>query len=172
LSIEKTEPCNKADQCANPACIHKTEHRLTVSCQEYCKKSNCPAMQRSWSAVVRGKDLSHDGTPHEPTDRELKAMTAIVAELRRATAMNGPFHSAHEGYGVMKEEFDELWDEIKRKAIDRDPAKMQKEAIQLGAMAMRFIIDVCMSENLNGSNGSNGLNSLNGSNSDPPEASP
>jgi hypothetical protein len=115
---------------------------------------------------MNGKPLSHDGTPHESMDKELKAMTAIVAELRRATAMNGPFHSAHEGYGVIKEEFDELWDEIKKKAIDRVPEKMQKEAVQLGAMAMRFIIDICMSENgLNGLNGSNGLNS------DPPEAS-
>ena len=88
--------------------------------------------------------LTYEGTPHEDRDRELIAMTAIVVELRRATATNGPFHSAHEGIAVIREEYDELWDEIKKKAIDRDPEKLQEEAVQLGAMAVRFIIDICM----------------------------
>jgi hypothetical protein len=88
--------------------------------------------------------MTYEGTPHEHRDRELVVMTAIVVELRKATAINGPFHSAHEGIAVIKEEYDELWAEIKKKAAARDPEKLQKEAVQLGVMAARFVIDVCM----------------------------
>ncbi len=50
------------------------------------------------------------------------------------------FNSAHEGYAVIKEEVDELWDEIKK---SQRPLEMKEEAIQIAAMALRFIIDVC-----------------------------
>lgn len=92
------------------------------------------------------KPLSMDGTPHQAEDDQLHVVVLMIEELRKATANNGPFHSAHEGIAVIKEEYDELWDEIKKKAINRDPEKLQKEAVQLGAMAMRFIMDICMTE--------------------------
>jgi len=66
-----------------------------------------------------------------------------IKELERATQMNGPFSSAHEGWAVMKEEFDELWKEIKKKHSERDKEKMHTEAIQVAAMAMRFVHDIC-----------------------------
>lgn len=71
-------------------------------------------------------------------------------ELFRATRLHGPMRGAHEGYAVMLEEFDELWDLVKK-----NPAKMapevreahvlhlREEAIQVAAMAMRFVYDVC-----------------------------
>jgi hypothetical protein len=62
-------------------------------------------------------------------------------ELDRATKKFGPFASAHEGYAVMKEEMDELWDEIKKKTHDR--IRLREEAIQIAAMAMRFVMDIC-----------------------------
>jgi|GEM_PF-5944413 len=52
-----------------------------------------------------------------------------------------PLRSAHEGYAVILEELDELWEEIKRK--DRDKKRMRAEAVQVAAMATRFLIDVC-----------------------------
>ena len=69
------------------------------------------------------------------------AMSAIIAEYQRATELHGEMASAHEGFAVIKEEVDELWDEIKRK--HRKPEAMRKEAIQVGAMALRFLVDVC-----------------------------
>ncbi len=90
------------------------------------------------------KQMTYEGTPHESADREMMAITAIVVELRRASLINGPFHSAHEGYAVIKEEIDELWQEIKKKTLNRDPEKLQEEAVQIGASAARFIIDICM----------------------------
>jgi hypothetical protein len=66
-----------------------------------------------------------------------------LEELQKATSAFSPFHSAHEGYAVMKEEVDELWDEVKKKQSKHDKAAMRKEALQVAAMAMRFVIDIC-----------------------------
>lgn len=50
----------------------------------------------------------------------------------------GAMHSAHEGYAVIKEEVDELWDEVKANAMG--PAI--SEARQVAAMGVRFILDL------------------------------
>ncbi len=70
---------------------------------------------------------------------------AVRAELNAASrwpAMN----SAHEGYGVLLEEVDELWAHVKTKQHKRDLDAMRKEAIQVAAMAIRFAYDVCNEE--------------------------
>ncbi len=67
----------------------------------------------------------------------------VIKELYRATEMNGPFASAHEGYAILLEEMDELKEEVWKKEKLRDKDKMRTEAIQIAAMAMRFVIDVC-----------------------------
>ena len=51
-----------------------------------------------------------------------------------------PFHSAHEGYAVLLEEVDELWDEIKGNKKPGAYERMRKEAIQVGAMVLRFLV--------------------------------
>ena len=51
-----------------------------------------------------------------------------------------PFNSTHEGYAVLREEVDELWDCVKSN-VGRDV--MRREAIQIAAMAVRFIEDLC-----------------------------
>ena len=62
----------------------------------------------------------------------------VLEELDRATAKFGAFNSTHEGYAVILEELDELWDEVKANRTDRACA----EAVQVAAMAIRFIVDV------------------------------
>jgi NTP pyrophosphatase (non-canonical NTP hydrolase) len=62
-------------------------------------------------------------------------------ELARATKKHGAMASAHEGYAVIKEELDELWEQIKKQ--QRDEESIRKEAVQVAAMALRFVIDVC-----------------------------
>lgn len=56
------------------------------------------------------------------------------------------FNSAHEGYAVLLEEVDELWEHVKTNQKKRDISLMRKEAIQVAAMAMRFALDVCNEE--------------------------
>ena len=74
---------------------------------------------------------------------EEAAIKDVVNEYCRAIKKFGPFHSAHEGYGIILEELDELWDEIKMKDNIRDSSKIRAEATQVAAMALRMMIDVC-----------------------------
>jgi len=67
----------------------------------------------------------------------------IVDEMQRASEKHPKFNSRHEGYAVIKEELDELWDAIKRNDYH---ANVENEAVQVGAMALRFLIDVCEKE--------------------------
>ena len=92
------------------------------------------------------KRLTYDGTPHEIENRKVLAISAIVNEYNEAVSRFKPFNSAHEGFAVIKEEYDELWDEIKKKPETRSPEKMLEEAAQLGAMAKRLIVDICLPE--------------------------
>lgn len=70
----------------------------------------------------------------------VEILMEVHEELDRATAKFGPFLSAHEGYAIIKEEVDELWDEVKKG--NRQPELMRKEAIQIAAMAVRFVLDL------------------------------
>jgi NTP pyrophosphatase (non-canonical NTP hydrolase) len=59
-----------------------------------------------------------------------------------ATKHNG-FNSPHEGYAVMLEELDELWDEIKKKPSSRDSKYMKNECKQIAAAAICFMLYCC-----------------------------
>lgn len=63
----------------------------------------------------------------------------VERELKKARSLFNNFHSYHEGYAVIKEELEELWDEIKGK---ENKSKMYKEAIQVISMGIRFIQDL------------------------------
>lgn len=82
----------------------------------------------------------------KPTETTLGMMTIsteILDEASRAARKWPPFNSAHEGYAVMLEEVDELWDHVKVNQKKRDIEAMRTEAIQVAAMALRFVADVC-----------------------------
>jgi glutamyl-tRNA reductase len=66
----------------------------------------------------------------------------VDAELARAMMLYPHMHSAHEAYAVILEEVEELWQEIKVKQAHHDHAAMRKEAVQIAAMAARFVIEV------------------------------
>ncbi len=66
----------------------------------------------------------------------------VGLEVMRAKAKFQRFNSAHEGYAVLKEEVDEMWDDVKR---NRKPESLQ-EAIQVAAMAVRFVLDLAVPE--------------------------
>jgi hypothetical protein len=97
------------------------------------------------------------GYPHEETP----FAEAVRKELRRArgeewTCEEGrpetmrllpghaPQHSLHESYAVILEEVDELWDLVRLKKEDRDPAAVLKELVQIGAMAQRAAEDLAL----------------------------
>ncbi len=71
------------------------------------------------------------------------ACRMIEQEALRAIEIFPSFNSGHEGKSVIEEELDELWVEVK-KYPNADKTLMAKEAVQLGAMAARFIADICL----------------------------
>lgn len=71
----------------------------------------------------------------------------IKQEMSWATENYPPFNSAHEGFSILNEEVDELWEHVKVKQKNRDGEAMQKEAIQIAAMALRFAYEVCFIQN-------------------------
>lgn len=84
------------------------------------------------------------------TDDEIFVINRIVAEYKRASSLHPALNSSHEGYAVIKEELDELWEEVRKKREKRSGIRMAKEATQVGAMAMRFILDLCLVRNVHG----------------------
>ena len=66
-----------------------------------------------------------------------KYLEQVTKELYRATEAYGPFNSPHEGYGIIKEELDEFWDEVK---TNNNPGA-RKEIVQVAAMALRYLLD-------------------------------
>jgi glutamyl-tRNA reductase len=65
-------------------------------------------------------------------------LDCIRQEFLRASALHPKMHSLHEAEGVIREEFEEFWDEVK---ID-DAAAARVELLQLAAMAVRALHDV------------------------------
>lgn len=78
-------------------------------------------------------------------DMDLTGRRAVADEMLEelCRAQDGPnahppIHSGHEGQSVIREELEELWDAVKADRIDLALA----EAVQVGAMAMRFCLDL------------------------------
>lgn len=81
-----------------------------------------------------------------------KAIGLIVDEYDNANLNYRNFASFHEGFAILKEEVDELWTEVKASKGNgkqsQNMDEMLKEATQVGAMAMRFIVDLILGDDL------------------------
>ena len=62
-------------------------------------------------------------------------------ELKKARQQHGPILSIHEGYAVILEELDEVWDEVKKKTNERNLNNLLKELVQVSAMAQKMAED-------------------------------
>ncbi len=65
----------------------------------------------------------------------------IVDEARHGIDKHGTFHSLHEGFGVLYEEVDELWEEVRIKRSRQDPQNIYHEAMQVAALALRIMVE-------------------------------
>ena len=96
-------------------------------------------------AVDMLKSINH---PKPIADYEkllISVLEKITAEVFRAKSIHpNNFYNTHEGYAVIKEEIDELWDEIKinPKKENYSLFKIRSEAIQSAAMLVRFIVEL------------------------------
>ena len=76
----------------------------------------------------------------------IEAATDALNEASNAAESWPAYNSAHEGLGVIHEEFDELKAHVWTKQKNRDLPAMRHEAVQLAATAIRFAADVCSEE--------------------------
>lgn len=66
------------------------------------------------------------------------ALAQIRNEYIKARIKFNPMRGPHEGYAVILEELDELWDAVK----ENDAPAAKREAVQVAAMALAFICEV------------------------------
>lgn len=78
-------------------------------------------------------------------NRRALIVVDILKEHERAVNMHPKFNSRHEGYAILLEELDELWEIVKINHTKHPECRkdMRKEAIQVAAMSIRFIEDCC-----------------------------
>lgn len=75
---------------------------------------------------------------HRPEDIQ-EQVKAVVRELDRAVTKHPQgMRSGHEGHSILREEMEEMWDAVKAD----DLAHAREEAVQVAAMALRFLLDV------------------------------
>jgi hypothetical protein len=75
-----------------------------------------------------------------------KSIRMIIPEYNQIICKNPPLHNAHEGWAMLEQGVEQLWNEVKKDKNIRSDEKMRKEAILISATAMRFIIDLCIDE--------------------------
>ncbi len=77
--------------------------------------------------------------PATRPDRKI-ILQLIENELKRANDKFPPFHSTWEGAAILREEHEELWEEIRtQKNGDTISSNMIGEAVQVAAMAIKFL---------------------------------
>lgn len=70
-------------------------------------------------------------------------LTRIYEEYIAACCKHPPFNSPHEGYAIITEELQEVWHLIvNHEKPWSGPENMKNEVVAVGAMAMRFMIDL------------------------------
>lgn len=72
------------------------------------------------------------------TQREENIVGEVVAELYRASEKFPAFRSGHEGLAIIREEYLEFEKEV----FWGSPERQREEAVQLAAMALRYLIDI------------------------------
>ena len=71
-----------------------------------------------------------------------QAQDEVVDEYFRAIDNFPPMVSPHEGLAIILEEYTELQEEVFKQHDVRDKEAMRKEAKQVAAMALRFMVDL------------------------------
>ena len=76
-------------------------------------------------------------------DEETRAthfLREVEQEWRQASEAHSVIGTVHEASAVIREEFEEFWDEVKSRAHNR--ALIRRELMQVAAMCLRSVIDL------------------------------
>lgn len=90
---------------------------------------------------VKEWELRDEKADKAGIDLELLHILAmqVLDEVLDATLRHGHIKSPHEGYGVILEEVDELWDHVKANTVKSEDC--DKELTQIAAMAIKMSMD-------------------------------
>lgn len=137
-----TCPCNGTglDPVApNVLCPNNCRPLINLGCAKHEKKENQITSKNSDIETITSLLKSIDKVDAISSSKVSNSLILILeAYLHAIKKHSSGFNSSHEGYAVLLEELDEAWDEIKR----NDMEKTRKEMAQVGACALRFLIDV------------------------------
>ncbi|MFT5724160.1 MAG: hypothetical protein ACI9JN_001277 [Bacteroidia bacterium] len=88
------------------------------------------------------KKIGPSGYFDVSTEHDIKQATKSVEKELRSILLKYPmpYNTSHEFYGVLREEVDELWDEIKTDKKQGSKQRQIDEAIQVAAVALKFIM--------------------------------
>ena len=75
-----------------------------------------------------------------------KAALLAIHEYEGARGKFPWFQSAHEGFAILYEEVDELWEAVREQHGPTREEHLKKEAIQVAAMALAFLVEVAYRE--------------------------
>jgi hypothetical protein len=140
-SLEMFKPLNSPHE--GYACIKQHLDRLwsTVTANSYRPiDRKIHAYHMSAAAIRYIVDLTPFKPGRSEADKIALAIDAVHTEVKKAMTKHKPMVSVLEAYGVILEEVDELFEEVRP---DRGrTTEAQKEALQVAAMGVRFILDV------------------------------
>lgn len=129
--LEKLEEC--------PQCGRKDRWHYDTQVCDHCQEEGFGfKVARALSIMTTETDITAN-------------VLAIGESYKKARLKHAPMHSPHEGYAILLEEVDELWDEVKRwqppaslppQEYAARMAAMRKEALHVAAMALAFLIEV------------------------------
>ena len=66
-----------------------------------------------------------------------KEISDVIKEIEYAQSRFGEYKSSHEGYAIIAEELDELWEEVKKHSHDYHAEYL--EAKQIACTAIRYM---------------------------------
>lgn len=66
----------------------------------------------------------------------------VAAEIASARTNHKNINSFHEGYAIILEELDEVWEEVRKRSSERSNDRTLKELVQVAAMCQRTAEDL------------------------------
>lgn len=76
----------------------------------------------------------------QAVNRRMRLLALIDQELENATTRFDSFNSPHEGWAVIREELEELWEHVRANTGRERDAMV--ECIQIATMALRYVYDL------------------------------
>lgn len=111
---------------------------MTTCNTDYCEE--CEHLENTMTE--RCLKTNDDLNPYAYNILLSKINILIKKELNSSIEKYQYFIDPHQGESILREEFDELVAEVRKKPCERDFKLMKEEAIQVAAMAIKFIIGI------------------------------